>query len=124
MLARDIAAVCIGLRMAVMIDYMPLTASAMLAILAAAETQAATLQQCPCKLPGILHCKNPLSLTIHHQITVFQSIQTYSQKLPWDAWQSANLVYVNIMIIPPKQRIATETAHRQDCIRLISYPEL
>lgn len=49
-LARDIAAVCIGLRTAVMIDYMPLTASAMLAILAVAETQAGILQQCLCKL--------------------------------------------------------------------------
>lgn len=50
LLARDIAAVCIGLRSAIMVDYMPLTAAAMLAILAKAETQAATLQHSQCKL--------------------------------------------------------------------------
>lgn len=50
MLARDVAAVCMGLRAAVMVDYVPLTASAMLTILAVAEMQATTLQQCQCKL--------------------------------------------------------------------------
>ena len=61
LLTRDIAAVCIGLRTAIMVDYMPLTAAAMLAILAKAETQAATLQQAPC---NILQASIPMSPTM------------------------------------------------------------
>ena len=55
LLARDIAVVCIGLRTAIMIDYMPLTAAAMLAILVKAEIQAATLQQAQCNVFQAIH---------------------------------------------------------------------
>ena len=50
LLARDIAAVCLQLRAAVMVDYMPLRALDMLAILAAAESQATALEKLTCKL--------------------------------------------------------------------------
>lgn len=50
LLARDIAAVCLQLRAAIMVDYMPLRAVDMLGILAAAESHATALKHCACKL--------------------------------------------------------------------------
>jgi len=45
-LARDIAAVCAGLRAAIMVDYMPLSSSTMLAILADVQAQCVDPKQC------------------------------------------------------------------------------
>ncbi len=45
-LARDIAAVGTGLRAAIMVDYMPLSSSAMLAILADVQAQCVDPKQC------------------------------------------------------------------------------
>lgn len=53
-LARDIAAVCTGLRAAVMVDYMPLRSSTMLAILADTQAHTAAPQQCKPVFPSCL----------------------------------------------------------------------
>ncbi len=47
-LARDIAAVYTGLRTAVMVDYMPLSTSSMLAILADVQAQEASRDSSEC----------------------------------------------------------------------------
>ena len=53
-LARDIAAVCTGLRGGVMVDYMPLSSSMMLTILSDVQSQQVTSWQFQCKLASAL----------------------------------------------------------------------
>lgn len=53
-LARDIAAVCTGVRAAIMVDYMPLPSSSMLAILADAQAHTPCPQQCKSLFPSCL----------------------------------------------------------------------
>ncbi|DBA97233.1 TPA: biogenesis of lysosome-related organelles complex 1 subunit 1 [Trebouxia sp. C0004] len=62
-LARDIAAVCMGLRAAIMVDYMPLSSSTMLAILADVQAQFVDSKQWD--ILAVLHLDGCLYLLRH-----------------------------------------------------------
>ena len=74
MLARDIAAVLVGVRAAVMIDYIPMSAADMLAIIDDILTHATARHQTACKLKPVA-CEHtpsltPLSLSCHRLQTM------------------------------------------------------
>lgn len=95
-----------------MVDYMPLTAAAMLAILAKAETQAATLQQAQCNkfnisipMSYMMHASlliTCMELTITQHNTVFMTVCTSISTAATAAhllhnvsrrWESAKRIY-------------------------------
>lgn len=86
-LARDIAAVCTGLRVAIMVDYMPLSSSTMLAILADVRAQLVDPKQwynlALLHLDGCLYllrhdacCSQAATLNCVEAKTVFITVQT------------------------------------------------
>ncbi|KAL0023044.1 hypothetical protein WJX79_004025 [Trebouxia sp. C0005] len=93
-LARDIAAVCTGLRAAIMVDYMPLSSSTMLAILADVQAQCVDPKQWDSL--GLLHldgclyllrhdafCSQAANLSSVEAKTVFVTVQTDPCSLPY-----------------------------------------